>query len=355
MLLPIINHKLHCWAWNRIYVKANGRVPCWCDSGETHTIVDNNFMESDFITDIVNSKEMRKMRLDILEKNQYYINECENCCCLLSSGGKQHKRYDDSQLANNIQQQSDMAYKMLKRVNATRKWPFGSIDKISEIQLEPSFPCNLRCPGCIHGYHKSPLTTEKPPYIFPYEWFKHMIDCCKLNNVEINRIQYCGKGEPTLNKSLPDMIKYAHSNNIWQSMDTNSNQEFNDAYLFLDRINCSIDGSDEKSYSTYRRNGNWNKAIAFMRTAANRKLETKSKCIVRWKYILFDTTESIDQLNQAQKIAQEIGIDELDFVITACGAYDLSVTKSQKMSQIATVENYIKENRIFKNTVVSRS
>lgn len=354
MLLPALEHTLYCWAWNRIYIKANGRIPCWCDSGEIHTINHNSFIDSDFITDIVNSVEMRKMRLSILS-NSHYIKECNNCCCLITAGERKFKRYRDSEQANDVQQQAAAAYKMLKRVNVSRGWEFGSIDKISEIQLEPSFPCNLRCPGCIHGINKTPLVTEKPPYLFPIEWFKHMLNCAKQHNVEIKRIQYCGKGEPTLNKELPEMIKYAHNNSIVQSMDTNSNQDFNDAYLLLDKINCSIDGSSKESYATYRRNGNWDKAISFMRKAVARKKETNAMCKIRWKYILFNTTESIDQLNNAQQLAKDIGVDELDLVITTCGAFDSSVLPPQNMNNIETVRKYISNNKIFNSTIVSRS
>lgn len=352
MLLSELDHKLHCWAWNRIYIKANGRVPCWCDAAEDHTVVAKEFGDVDFVTDILNSEEMRNMRCKILE-NKMYINKCSQCCCLITAGGKRYKRYQDSEVSDNVQKLSAAAYNALTRTSKTRNWPMGSIDKISEIQLEPSFPCTLRCPGCIHGVNKSSLSTEKPPYMFPLEWFKHMIDCCKKHTVTINRIQYCGKGEPTLNKFLPEMIKYAA--NIEQSMDTNCNQEFNDSYLLLNKINCSIDGATSESYSKYRRRGNFNKAMNFMKKAVCRKKETKSNCKIRWKYILFNTTESVDQLSLAQEIARDIGIDELDFVITACGAQDMSVLPPINMNTISKVSEYLHSNRIFDKTVVSRS
>lgn len=355
MLLPTLFHDKFCWSYNRIYIKANGRVPCWCDNGETHTVVDKDFSSVDFITDIVNASEMRKMRLDILESNKQYIPECKNCSCFLTAGNRKFKRYHDSELANDVQQQAESAYKWLKNVSKTRDWPLGSIDKISEIQLESSFPCGLKCPACIHGIHPAPLSTEKPPYFFPLAWFQHMIDCANTHNVEIKRIQYCGKGEPTLNKALPEMIKYAHKCNIAQSIDTNANQDFDNDYLLLDRINCSIDGSSKESYGTYRRKGNWDKAVHFMRTAAEAKRQFKSDCLIRWKYILFDSTESVEQLNAAQLLAKELGIDELDFVITACGSHDLSVLPPQKMNSIDIVKSYLNDNKIFPNAVTSRS
>jgi len=356
MLLPLPIHDKYCWSWNRIYVKANGRCPCWCHAGESHTIIQSNdFKNADFVTDIVNSPQMRQMRLSILQENKPYIQQCHDCCCYQEHGKLRDKRYQDSDIANDITHQATQALQELKKVMQSHSWPLGSIDNIHEIQLEPSLPCNLRCPGCIHGAHESPLSLEQPPYLFPLEWFKHMIDCTITHNVKIKLIQYCGKGEPTLNKQLPDMIQYAYNKSISQSMDTNSNQVFNDAYLNLNRINCSIDGSTNESYSAYRRNGNFDKAILFMENAIKRKRELNSKCMIRWKYILFSVTEELKLLNKAQKIAKDIGIDELDFVITTCGAFDSSILPPQLMNRIDVVQHYINQNPIFSNTIVSRS
>lgn len=354
MLLPILPSEMYCWAWNRIYIKANGRIPCWCNSGESHTL--SKFDHSlNFIDDIVNSENARRMRVSIHGLGQEYISECSKCCCLSIQGQIADQRYIDSEDAEEAKGEAFSVMSHLKHTQATRGWPLGSISHINEIQVEPSLPCNLTCPGCPQRNKSALLASEGPPYTLDLSLFKKMLDDCNEASVSINRLHYCGKGEPTLCKNLEEMIAYAYSQSIKQSIDTNSNQPFKDAYLMLDRLNCSIDGSTSESYVKYRRGGDFAKAIRFMTDAVKRKQETNSNLTVRWKYILFDTTEDTEQLNQAQEIAKQIGIDELDFVITACGAYDRSVRPPLRMNTTRAIEQYLSSNKIFSKVVFSRS
>jgi organic radical activating enzyme len=357
MLLPVLTDKLHCWAWNRVYVKSNGRIPCWCDAGEIKTIWQKDFGSNDFILDLVNGPEMRNMRLKILKDQQYYVKECGQCCCLIEEGRGSHWRYPDGKRNANIANMNKVALTHLNQVSTIRKWQFGSIDKIAGIQLEPSFPCNLRCPGCLHGWHDDPMSTETGPFIFPYEWFTKMIDSITQNNVTLKRITYVGRGEPTLNKKFPQMINYARHKipNIIMSMDTNSNQPFKKEYLGLDWINCSIDGSTPEAYSTYRRRGKFEPAIKFMQDAVEARNTFGSNCRIRWKYILFDTTESDELLNLAQNMARTIGIDQLDFVITTVGGYDGTIAPATRFKTMADFQFYLDASPIFPGAMVSRS
>lgn len=356
MLMPYRSDKF-CWALDRVYLKANGRLACWCHAGEAHTIIKPaNFLTADFVVDVINSAEMRQMRLTFLQDNQPYIKQCQDCCCYLEQGKATDRRYPDSPIARDVQQQANIAYEQLRRVQQQRHWSFGSIDTISEIQVEPAFPCTLRCPACVHGWHEAPLTTEEPPYLLSLDWFRHMIDCCVKHAVRIERIHYCGRGEPTLNKRLPEMIVYAHSKlpQTLQSMDTNCNQEFVNDYLLLDHINCSIDGSTQDAYESYRRRGNWQKALNFMRTAVEQKKAQQSTCSIRWKYILLSVTEDPKSLMRTQEMAKEIGIDELDFVITSCASNDGSVLPPQQLNTTSAVKKAINL-PLFENTMVSYS
>lgn len=347
----------YCWAWNRVYVKSNGRVPCWCDAGEPHTIIKADFDKDDFIYDVVNSAQMREMRLKILTENELYIPQCDKCCCLLTQGLRKHKRYLDSPLDMEVATKASNALNIMNRVTRLRGWPMGSIDRVSEMQVEPSFPCNLRCPGCLHGWHPDAMGSEERPFFLPLEWFEKIIDSHVANAVKLDRIAFVGRGEPTLNKSFPQMLAHAraHIPSVFMSMDSNSTHPFKDDYLTLDKINCSIDGSTKEAYDTYRRGGDFNAACNFMANATAAKRRLSSKCKIRWKYILFNTTEDFYLLNKAQQMANEIGIDELDLVITACGAADGSVTPPLIMNNLETVQHYIDTNKIFPNVVVSRS
>lgn len=357
MLLPLMTLDKYCWSWERIYLKANGRVPCCCDSGEIHTIIHKDLGQVDFVPDVLNSLEMREMRLSFLERNQQYIKQCQDCCCYQQQNKPKNSRYLDSEIATDIEKKVLHAQFRMKQVTLSRRWVYGSIDRISEMQVEPSFPCNLKCPGCLHGKHQDPLSTEAPPYILPLEWFVKIIESIQSHAVRLERIAFVGRGEPTMNKNLPQFIQTALSNipGIVMSMDTNATHQFKDDYLSLTWINCSIDGSTSDSYLKYRRNGDFQKTIEFMRKAAKRKKELRKQCTIRWKYILFSTNDSELLLDHAQTLANELQIDELDFVITACGAADGSVTPSNILRTLTDVKDYLKRKPIFPHCVVSRS
>jgi MoaA/NifB/PqqE/SkfB family radical SAM enzyme len=184
-----------------------------------------------------------------------------------------------------------------------------------------------------------------------------MIDSTINNKVKLNRIAYVGRGEPTLNNQLPLMISYARNAipNIIMSMDTNANQPFKEEYLNLNWINCSIDGSDQESYVKYRRNGKFERAVNFMRSGVELKRKTNSNCKIKWKYILFNTNDSDEQLGAAQNLANAIGVDELDLIITHCGSFDRSITPSKRFTNLNDLNNYIQTNKTFHQTVGSRA
>lgn len=344
-MLHIDNPK-YCWAWNRIYVKANGRIPCWCDAGERYTIIHRSLEDYDFVRDIVNSDEMRRMRTKILIQNEYFIKECETCCCMLDVSRGVHSRFENDKNPNLIDKREAAQKVLSKRCNKDK--PSGWIDNIAEIQIEPSFPCNLKCPACLHGSHKNPLSTEPKPHILPLDWFKRIIDSIIFNKTRVGRIAFVGRGEPTLNINFSNMIEYARTAlpDLTISMDTNANQPFKNEYRNLTWINCSIDGSNQKSYEKYRVGGVFEKTQQFMRDGV-----AAGGVKIRWKYILFDSTHDEVLMNQAQTKAKEIGIDELFFVITNFGG--ANIKPSDNFKTVAKVNDYIKKNPIFHNTRVS--
>lgn len=346
----LLNNEKYCWAWDKVYIKSNGRMPCWCDAGETYTIIENrDFSKLDFVKHMLNHEEMRRMRLKILLGNEYFIKECKNCCCMVDELRGKHYRFKFGEERDQSAYLSIVkAIKHLDKVRRERGWEYGSIDSISEIQIEPSFPCNLKCGGCLQGT-TNPLDTEHAPYILPYEWFTQILDSILYHNIQLRRIRFVGRGEPTLNKKYRDMIKYVNLSmpKARLSMDTNANQEFLMEYLLLESINCSIDGSDQVCYEKYRIGGNFDKAIDFMKKGIQLKEKYDSNCNIIWKYILFDVNDGISQLNEAQRIAKQIGIQELRFIITHTGSYDGNVKPSTRYQSLEDIKSYLIDNPIF--------
>jgi len=351
-----LNNRKYCWAWDKVYIKSNGRVPCWCDSGEKYTILANkDFEKCDFVPDILNHQHMRDMRTKILLNNQYYIPECGTCCCMVDENRGKHYRFGvDELIDDRSNHKAQAAIDYLSDVSKARNWAFGSIDKISEIQMEPSFPCNLRCGGCLQGL-PNPLKTEDPPYVLPYEWFVKIIDSIQNHDVSLGLIRFVGRGEPTLNKAYPQMLLYVNRQmpHTRLSMDTNANQDFKTEYMLLDTINCSIDGVEQSSYQQYRIGGVLDKALDFMKIGVEMNKKFESSCKIIWKYILFDVNDDYELLNQAQNMAKKFGIHELRFVLTHAGSYDGKVKPSKTFSNMQVLQAYIQANKIFDGTTGS--
>ena len=70
-----------------------------------------------------------------------------------------------------------------------------------------------------------------------------------------------------------------------------------------------------------------------------------------WKH-LFDTYESIELLDLAQRTALDLGIDVLWFVITWSAGTNGKVFPAKKMTTLETVQAYIQSHKIFPDTRV---
>lgn len=130
-------------------------------------------------------------------------------------------------------------------------------------------------------------------------------------------------GEPTLNQRLSDMSKIAKSHfpdaTIQLVTNAQSKQhDWNFEHAF-DAIVYSIDGVDQQSYCRYREGADFDRSIEYMRKqiAATNQRNQKVKHI--WKYIIFDHTDSDDQLLKLLALATEIGVDELRLTFTQYG------------------------------------
>ena len=91
-------------------------------------------------------------------------------------------------------------------------------------------------------------------------------------------------GEPTLNKELVKMIKYAHENQIWTRISSNMSLNYKENYLQdlvasgLSLLHIDIDGLDQDVYVKYRKKGNLNTVLdnlkEIIKIKETKKLET---------------------------------------------------------------------------------
>ena len=337
-----------CKYWDSIFIKASGRVPCGCDHGETYTMVDTDMEAADFVPDVLNSPVFRQMRIRMALENSAFIDECRRCAFFkpIEAG------YDPTgrnPFFTSLSEADRRAAVMLRSVQERRGWPLGSIDWIANLHLEPSLPCTLRCPGCKQGFDPDLLRREGLPFYFSPTVVEGIVRSCVEHDVTVRQVGFGGRGEPTLSPEFPRILRACRTAwpNAILEINTNAQHDFKDEFLLLTSLYCSIDGSTPESYATYRLGGNFEKALSFLRKATTRKRELGTRTMISWKYILFDTTESAELMDNAQRLALEMGVDELLFIITWMAGTNGKIFPPRKMKSIEAVKAYLEQSPIF--------
>lgn len=176
------------------------------------------------------------------------------------------------------------------------------------MEIEPTTSCNLRCPQCPSGLREFTRDTG----MLDLNLYKKIID--ELHPELVWLILYF-QGEPFLNKSFLEFVKYAASKNLYTATSSNAHY-FNDEMAKatvesgLDRLIISIDGTNQETYSKYRKGGQLNKVIEGTENLLKWKKELGIQTPhIIWQFIAFKHNEH--QIPEIKKLAKEIGVDEL--------------------------------------------
>jgi radical SAM protein with 4Fe4S-binding SPASM domain len=176
------------------------------------------------------------------------------------------------------------------------------------VSIEPTTSCNLRCPECPTG--KGILSRSKGN--MDVGFFKKIIDQL---NPHLMYLTLYFQGEPYLNKQFFEMISYARSHRIYVATSTNGHYLDDVAakatvHSGLNRLIVSLDGTDQESYSVYRKGGDFYKVTeGIARVVAWRK-----KLGVRHPYLIIQflvLSSNEHQLGAIKKLGYEIGADEV--------------------------------------------
>lgn len=178
------------------------------------------------------------------------------------------------------------------------------------VTFEPTTSCNLRCPECPSGKREF----SRPTGMLQNDLFKRTID--ELHK-HISYLIFYFQGEPYLNPSFLDMVKYASSKGIYTATSTNAHYLNDDVAKKtvesgLDRLIISIDGTSQETYEQYRVGGDLKKVIAGTENILKWKKELRSSTPhVIFQFLVVKPNEH--QLDEVTKLAQDMGVDELRF------------------------------------------
>lgn len=187
------------------------------------------------------------------------------------------------------------------------------------ISFEPTTSCNLRCPECPSGLR----AFTRPTGMLQKDFFTETIDEVYK---ELMYLVFYFQGEPFLNPSFLDMVKYAHDKGIYTATSTNAHY-LNDARAKatvesgLDRLIISIDGTTQDVYQSYRVGGKLEKVLEGARNIVKWKKELKSKTpFVFFQFLVVKPNQH--QIADIKTLAKEIGVDQVRFKTAQVYDYD---------------------------------
>lgn len=191
---------------------------------------------------------------------------------------------------------------------------YRKINKLpNKVRIEACSLCQLNCRDCY--MRKDDKNCIIGNGYLKFKDFKKFID----KHPYIKSIELSLSGEIFLNPELLEIIKYAYVKNVkltaFNGVNFNTvSDEMLEAlvkYKFTG-ITFSIDGTSQKTYETYRRNGNFDKVIENIKKLNEYKEKYNSKFpILNWQYIVFEHNKH--EIIQTPKLKEELKIENIYF------------------------------------------
>jgi len=174
------------------------------------------------------------------------------------------------------------------------------------ISLEPAAICNLACPQCPTGAGDVKRINS---FLDP-DTFRDIVDETANTTVILSLYH---QGEPLLNWSFADMVKYATERKIYTVTSTNGQlltepvcESLVEAGL--DRIIISLDGTDQESYNKYRVGGDFDKVIKGIRLLSEARRASKKPYIII-QFLVFKHNEK--HVAEIRKLGKMLGADRV--------------------------------------------
>jgi len=219
-----------------------------------------------------------------------------------------------------------------------------SLGMPSELSIETTSACNLKCKGCPTGLGQ----LKRPTMMISDELFSGIIERNKRNFRYFDLIFPFLYGEPLINKDIfthLGKLKSAAYPYTRIELHTNGNiknpKDVAGKLLEsgVDLISVSLDGTDSASYESFRKGGNFDLVCEFVKslTEEKRKLALlKPEILVQ----MIVTKYSEDKIERFKKLKDELGADRYllkDFFyefthLSEAEAYELAPSKEKLAS-----------------------
>lgn len=178
------------------------------------------------------------------------------------------------------------------------------------ISIEPTTACNLRCPECPSGLRSFSRATGNLKL--------HLLEKILADvSPHCTYVNFYFQGEPYIHPDFLKMIDLCRKYKMYSATSTNAHF-LNDKKARetvesgLDRLIISIDGTDQETYSSYRREGSLEKVIEGTKNILKWKKELKSSTPhVIFQFLVVKPNQH--QVEEVKKLGKELGVDEVRF------------------------------------------
>ena len=178
--------------------------------------------------------------------------------------------------------------------------------------LEPVSSCNLRCPFCMQSDEK--FTSNKDMMgMMELELFKKIID--EAYELGTKAITLTGRGEPTLNPHIEEMLEYCSGKFIEIKMNTNAtvlNERMCHKILKsgLTDLVFSVDSYYKEEFESLRVNANFEKVVSNVKKFKEIKEQfyPNSSCVTRASGVQVSDKQNLEKFEEFWK-------EMVDFVV----------------------------------------
>jgi len=206
-------------------------------------------------------------------------------------------------------------HKLLNSIKLTLSYLYSTATKQpwanglpTTVTIEPTTLCNLKCPECPSG--NGQLKRKKGN--MEMKVFDHSIEQIKKTTLWL---MLYFQGEPFLHPELFQMIEKARQNNLYTILSTNGhflNEKHCERIIKsgLNRIIISLDGTEEETYSHYRKNGDFTKVTKGIELLAETKKAMKARSpLIVLQFLVFRHNQ--DQVKAIKQLGKRLGVDSV--------------------------------------------
>ena len=271
-----------------VYDKANSILEMRGIEQKKSFILKNLRRHFDNVKMLSSDDPFRQVLYDLFDESSDEISEK---FCLRDHVIEEMTRLSESQYPRYLRYR--YAYDIYPIIHKVTKFP-------PLVQIEPTSICNYRCVFCYQTDPK--LSNKKNGHmgLMKLPLFKEIVDQL-VGNVE--GVTLASRGEPTVNKLLPEMMEYLSGKFLATKINTNAylmDEKMSHAILSTDlqTLVFSADAASEPLYSRLRVNGNLERVVRNIEMFYNikEKYYPSSRLITRVSGVRYDSSQNMEEM-----------------------------------------------------------